>query len=43
MSIKNIIAQGFEKLTALPVIGSFFEPKPKVAVLRLSGVIADAR
>jgi serine protease SohB len=29
------------KMKCMPVIGKIFEPKPKVAVLRMSGVIAD--
>ncbi len=41
MCIKKFIGQTCEKLAGVPVIGSLLEPKPKVAVIRLSGVIAD--
>lgn len=41
MSVKNKISKGCASLANLPLFG-FLKPKPKVAVLRLAGVIADA-
>ena len=41
MYVKKLIGKTCEKLASLPVIGTLLEPKPKVAVIRLSGVIAD--
>jgi serine protease SohB len=42
MTLKNLIGRSCEKLAAFPVIGPFFEARPKISVIRLSGVIADA-
>lgn len=42
MCIKKAIRGLREKLAEVPVVGGFFKPKPKVSVIRLSGVIADA-
>lgn len=42
MSLKNKLQKRLSTLSRLPVIGELFEPRPKVAVLRLSGVIAES-
>lgn len=41
MSIKNAINELRESTKDIPILGAIFAPKPKVAVIRLSGVIAD--
>ncbi len=42
MTIKTKICKTCDTVGNLPIIGGIFKPKPKVAILRLSGVIADA-
>lgn len=39
--MKKLIGKTCEALAEAPVIGPLFEPRPKVAVVRLSGIIAD--
>lgn len=41
MGLKKSVSKGLEKVSHLPVIGALFKPKDKIAVIRLSGVIAD--
>ncbi|MFK7840572.1 MAG: S49 family peptidase [Bdellovibrionales bacterium] len=40
--VKTTVCKTCEVVGNLPVIGGIFKPKPKVAILRFSGVIADA-
>ncbi len=42
MTIKTKICEACSLIGDVPVIGGIFKPKPKVAIIRLSGVIADA-
>lgn len=42
MGVKKSISKACEKASGLPVIGGIFKPKPKIAIVRLSGVIADS-
>ena len=42
MSVKNTVCKTCDAVGNIPVIGGIFKPKPKVAVIRFSGVIADA-
>ena len=42
MGIKNNISKFCEGFIDIPVIGGIFKTKPKIAVVRLSGVIADS-
>lgn len=42
MSVKTTVCKTCDAVGNIPVIGGIFKPKPKVAILRLSGVIADA-
>ena len=42
MNIKKLIGQAQEALKDAPVIGGLLKPRPKVSVLRLSGVIAES-
>jgi len=42
MSVKTTVCKTCDAVGNIPVIGGIFKPKPKVAVIRLSGVIADA-
>ena len=42
MTIKTTLCKAGQCIGDIPVIGGIFKPKPKVAVIRLSGVIADA-
>lgn len=41
MSVKTKICEACDAVSGLPVIGGLLKPKPKVAIIRLSGVIAD--
>ncbi len=41
MSVKSKVCATCDKVSGLPIIGGLLKPKPKVAVIRLSGVIAD--
>ena len=43
MNFKDTIRTAIDTLAQMPVIGEFFQPKPKIAVLRLSGIIADGK
>lgn len=42
MTIKTKICKTCDAIGNFPIIGGIFKPKPKVAVIRFSGVIADA-
>jgi len=42
MTIKTKICKTCDSVGNVPIIGGIFKPKPKVAILRLSGFIADA-
>ncbi|NCT41528.1 MAG: S49 family peptidase [Alphaproteobacteria bacterium] len=42
MALKHKISKTCGKLGNVPVIGAILKPKPKVAIIRMSGVIADA-
>ena len=42
MGIKNTVCKTCDVISNLPVVGGIFKPKPKVSVIRFSGVIADA-
>ena len=42
MAIKKKIAETCSALSDVPVIGGILKPKPKIAVVRMSGVIADS-
>lgn len=42
MSVKKKICSTCNAIGNLPIIGGIFKPKPTVAVIRMSGVIADA-
>ena len=42
MGVKKTVCKTCDKMGNIPVIGGIFKPKPKVAILRMSGVIADA-
>ena len=42
MTVKTAVCKTCDAIGNIPVIGGIFKPKPKVAILRLSGVIADA-
>ena len=42
MSVLNKIRKACDGLSSLPIIGGLLKPKDKVAVIRLSGVIADS-
>ncbi len=42
MSIKTKICATCDAISGFPVIGGLLKPKPKVAVIRMSGVIADS-
>ncbi len=42
MSVKAKICKTCDLLSNVPVIGGLLKPKPRVAIIRLSGVIADA-
>lgn len=42
MSVKTAVCKTCDAVGNIPVIGGIFKPKPKVAILRMSGVIADA-
>jgi len=42
MGVKTKICKTCDKFKNVPIIGGILKPKPKVAVIRLSGVIADA-
>jgi len=42
MGVKTTICKTCDVAGNLPVIGGIFKPKPKVAIIRMSGVIADA-
>jgi len=42
MAIKNKINALCDKCKNVPIIGGILKPKPKIAVVRLSGVIADS-
>ena len=42
MTIKTSICKACDTISKIPVIGGIFKPKPKVSVIRFSGVIADA-
>ncbi|HOO82574.1 MAG TPA: S49 family peptidase [Alphaproteobacteria bacterium] len=42
MSVKTKVCETCDKLSNLPIIGGILKPKPRVSILRLSGVIADS-
>ena len=42
MSVSKKVCQVCDTISALPVIGSLLKPKPRVSVLRLSGIISDS-
>lgn len=42
MGLKTKVCETCDTLGNIPVIGGIFKPKPKVAIIRMSGVIADA-
>jgi serine protease SohB len=42
MSVKTKVCETCDALSNIPLIGGLLKPKPRVSVLRLSGVIADA-
>ncbi|MCB1721083.1 MAG: S49 family peptidase [Alphaproteobacteria bacterium] len=42
MSVKTKVCETCDKLSNLPIIGWLLKPKPRVSILRLSGVIADS-
>ncbi|MCB1651963.1 MAG: S49 family peptidase [Alphaproteobacteria bacterium] len=42
MSVKNKVCETCDAFSSLPLIGGLLKPKEKVAVIRLSGVIADS-
>lgn len=42
MGLKNNIAKTCDKMGDWPVIGGIVKPRPKVAVIRMSGIIADS-
>lgn len=42
MSVKTKVCKTCDALSGIPIIGGILKPKPRVAVLRLSGVIADS-
>ncbi len=42
MTIKTKLCKACDRAGNLPVIGAILKPKPKVAIIRMSGVIADA-
>jgi len=42
MSVKAKVCKTCDALSSLPVIGGILKPKPRVSVIRLSGVIADS-
>ena len=41
MSVKTKVCEICDTLAGIPIIGGLLKPKPRVSVLRLSGVIAD--
>ena len=42
MTIKTKVCKACDTVGNIPIIGGIFKPKPKVAIIRFSGVIADA-
>ena len=42
MSVKTTVCKTCDFFSNVPIIGSILKPKPRVSVLRLSGVIADS-
>lgn len=42
MSIKKAVCKSCDVLGHIPVIGGIFKPKPRVAVIRLAGVLTDS-
>ncbi|MGH1399109.1 MAG: S49 family peptidase [Alphaproteobacteria bacterium] len=42
MGLKNTVCKTCDFIGDFPVIGGVFKPKPKVAIIRMSGVIADS-
>lgn len=42
MSVAKKVCQVCDTISAIPVVGSLLKPKPRVSVLRLSGIIADS-
>ena len=42
MGVKKKVCETCDKMGNLPIIGGILKPKPKVSILRFSGVIADA-
>ena len=42
MSVKTTVCKTCDVIGNIPVIGGIFKPKPRVSIIRLSGVIADS-
>lgn len=41
MGVKKAVCKTCDTVGNIPIIGGIFKPKPKVAIIRMSGVIAD--